>query len=162
MAGNPTAVPEYIQVLQASLDYNFTNMRYLVEALRAPGSGFNTHQNQHGVDGYRRLAQLGESLVQSVVIDDCYHRDMERGQMSELKRRGQELTMKQEKSTPKFKDYRPVSSRLPSPSILLPASTGTPASKDHLRRRCLHSPCKRSWEPSILILGAASPGFPTS
>lgn len=31
------------------------------------------------VDGCSRLVQLDESLGQSIVIDNCYHRDMESG-----------------------------------------------------------------------------------
>ncbi|KAK7906360.1 hypothetical protein PG985_016366 [Apiospora marii] len=83
MATNPPSTPEHITALQTALRYNFNGMRHLVEALRAPGSGFNTPQSQNGVEGYRRLAQLGESLIQTIIIDECYHQGMNRGSINE-------------------------------------------------------------------------------
>lgn len=74
------ATPAYIASLQGDLAYSFSNMRNLVEALRAPGAGFDTQFNVQGVDGYRRLSQLGESLLRMIIIDEGYTRGDQRGQ----------------------------------------------------------------------------------
>ena len=72
------AAPAYIASLQGALTYSFSNMRNLVEALRAPGAGFDTQSNVQGVDGYRRLSQLGESLLRTIIIDEVYIRGDQR------------------------------------------------------------------------------------
>ena len=43
-----------------------------MEALRAPGAATNTFYEQQGTEGYRNLAQLGESLIRLLIIDDGY------------------------------------------------------------------------------------------
>ncbi|KAI0120741.1 hypothetical protein BJ170DRAFT_646590 [Xylariales sp. AK1849] len=79
MAINSFGPPECIVTLQSNLKYTFTGTGHLLEALRAPGSGFNGPHNHHGTEGYRRLAQLGESLVRVAIIEESYARGLDRG-----------------------------------------------------------------------------------
>lgn len=80
MAAPTVGPPQHILDLQMSLQYKFVHLRYLVEALRAPGSGYtNPQADQQGNDGYRRLAQLGDSLLRTMIIDDGYVCNKDRG-----------------------------------------------------------------------------------
>ncbi|EMD59040.1 hypothetical protein COCSADRAFT_41592 [Bipolaris sorokiniana ND90Pr] len=79
MAAGP---PEYITSLQNDLDYHFANIRLLVEALRAPGAGCNTQNNFQDPDGYRRLSQLGESVIHLVIADEGYIKGHQRATVS--------------------------------------------------------------------------------
>ena len=78
MSSPTSGQPGHIIALQEELGYHFSTLRYLVEALRAPGAGSSSHDDIHVVDGYRRLAQLGESAMRLAVADDGYNNGSER------------------------------------------------------------------------------------
>lgn len=80
MSTNVSRQPDHIVALQDSLNYQFSSLRYLVEALRAPGSGANMFHDYQGTDGYRRLAQLGEIVIRLAIVDDGYSCGSERGE----------------------------------------------------------------------------------
>lgn len=82
MAASTAGLPQHTLDLQRSLDYQFMDLRYLVEALRAPGSGFTSAQaDQQGNDGYKRLAQLSDSLLRTMIIDEGHLCNKDRGKL---------------------------------------------------------------------------------
>ena len=71
--------PEPVEQLQSILTYRFANPRYLIEALRAVGSGYNMSQSSNSIDGNKRLAHVGDAVTRAVVLDDWYISGAERG-----------------------------------------------------------------------------------
>jgi len=65
---------KHISVEEAEeiLDYRFENPSFLFEALSAPGTGPSR-------DGNRRLAQLGDSVIKTVLLDGWYFTGDDRG-----------------------------------------------------------------------------------
>ena len=54
---------EYLCRLQLKIGYTFTDVSHLVQALTAAGA------EEENYDGNRKLAQLGESVMQCIVLD---------------------------------------------------------------------------------------------
>ena len=52
--------------VQLIIGYNFQRVEYLKLALTAAGADEKNH------DGNRKLAQLGESLIESILLDNAY------------------------------------------------------------------------------------------
>ena len=57
---------EYLCRLQVKIGYNFNKIEYLELALTAAGAEEENH------DGNRKLAQLGEALLECVVMDKAF------------------------------------------------------------------------------------------
>lgn len=79
MATTTGGPPQQIVDLQEQIGYHFTDIRFLFEALRAPGCGSTFGHDPQGNDGYRRLAQLGDSVLRMVVVDEGYAQGKDRG-----------------------------------------------------------------------------------
>jgi len=54
-----------VEEAEEIIGYHFDNQSFLIEALSAPGSGLSR-------DGNRRLAQLGDSVMKTVLLDGLY------------------------------------------------------------------------------------------
>jgi len=63
--------------LQTVLAYQFTNSKYLHEALRAAGSGHGATTSS--IDGNKRLAHLGDAIMKVAVLEVWYASGAERG-----------------------------------------------------------------------------------
>lgn len=59
--------------VQAILEYNFTSIELLVRALTAAGADEKIY------DGNRRMAQLGESLIELLLAENAYAAGFSRG-----------------------------------------------------------------------------------
>lgn len=79
MMSGATSLPPGVAELQNTLTYEFTHSRYLLEALRMPGAGFGNLHGQSNPDGNKRLAQLGDAILRTMVLDDWYANGAERG-----------------------------------------------------------------------------------
>lgn len=56
----------YLCRLQLKIGYNFTDIRHLQQALTAAGA------EEKNYDGNRRLALLGEAVLQCIVVDKAH------------------------------------------------------------------------------------------
>jgi dsRNA-specific ribonuclease len=72
-------MPPAMEHLQSTLTYQFMNPRHLLEALRTTGSGYNIYQSRTVTDGNKRLAQLGDAVMELAVLEDWYASGTERG-----------------------------------------------------------------------------------
>ena len=68
-----------INDVQAILGYDFRNPQLLLEALKTAGSGFNLRQGSAGLDGNKRVAQVGSAILKLAILDDWYHSGATRG-----------------------------------------------------------------------------------
>jgi dsRNA-specific ribonuclease len=66
-----------ILVVEGAIGYNFKRRSYLVQALTAAGADEQHH------DRNRQLAQLGESLIGTVVFDNALMAGVSRGNSSQ-------------------------------------------------------------------------------
>lgn len=62
-----------IGLIQTTIGYAFKNPNALAEALTAAGADGQNY------DGNRRLAQLGDSVVRTVILDNAYTIGLSRG-----------------------------------------------------------------------------------
>lgn len=65
----------HITQIQAAISYTFQNPDNLNEALRAAGADNRIY------DGNRRLAQLGESIIKTVILDSAFTIGAARGRL---------------------------------------------------------------------------------
>lgn len=54
------------------LPYQFSDPRYFMEAMRAAGSGYNVSSKPVTVDGHKRLAQVGSTVMKAAILGDWY------------------------------------------------------------------------------------------
>lgn len=67
------ATDTHVRRVEEIIGYSFKTPNYLVQALTAAGADEQNH------DGNRKLAQLGESLIEFVVLDNAYTAEVTRG-----------------------------------------------------------------------------------
>lgn len=83
-AGSATStIHDIVNEVQLKLGYNFQNPACLLEALKAAGSGLNFNQSHATIDGNKRLAQLGNATIRTVVLAEWYRSGAPRGNPSE-------------------------------------------------------------------------------
>jgi dsRNA-specific ribonuclease len=72
----------YLIQLQGQIDYTFKDVAFLERALTAPGvegDKVGNRVERDKYDGNRKLAQLGESILQLIVLDkSLYEEEAER------------------------------------------------------------------------------------
>ena len=61
-----------IRGVEATIGYDFTDPLILWEALQAAGSGIRFAGTRHFPDGNKRLAVLGDTILQLVLVQDWY------------------------------------------------------------------------------------------
>lgn len=71
-----------IQQAQDLIGYRFQDKTLLIEAFHAPGSGLGKLNDRSVSDGNRRLAQLGDSVIKTVILDGLYFTQDVRCKMS--------------------------------------------------------------------------------
>lgn len=76
------SVYDAVNDMQLQLGYDFQNRNYLLEALRAAGSGLNLSHSHVTVDGNKRLAQLGSVAMRMVILGDWYKSGAARGTLA--------------------------------------------------------------------------------
>jgi len=60
------ALPPGVDEVQGIVGYNYSHANLVVQALTAAGA------DEANYDGNRKLAQLGESLIQFVLVNDSF------------------------------------------------------------------------------------------
>ncbi len=78
MAASVTPPPA-VEKLLSDLPYRFSNLKYFMEALRAAGSGYNISSSPVAVDGHKRLAQVGSTVMKAAILSDWYNSGAELG-----------------------------------------------------------------------------------
>jgi hypothetical protein len=74
------SMDDAISGVEAIIGYNFTTLSLLWEALQAPGSGvFQAGDRQLSNEGNRRMAMLGDTLLQLVIQQDWWIENVPRG-----------------------------------------------------------------------------------
>lgn len=73
-------MPPSIHDLQNTITYQFSNTRYLLEALRTAGAGYHGANSQSAIDGNKRLAYVGEAVLKMLLLEDWYVAGADRGQ----------------------------------------------------------------------------------
>jgi len=63
---------EDLQRVQTILQYTFRDQSLLIEALQAPGSNVSTVGGRPIPDGNRRLGLLGNTVIQTMLLDEWY------------------------------------------------------------------------------------------
>lgn len=71
---------DYEHDIQLKLGYNFIDKSILLKVLQASGNGVSQVGNRRITDGNKRLAMVGDSVLQLVVLDDWFIREESRGQ----------------------------------------------------------------------------------
>ena len=80
------ATVEGLSEVQAIVEYNFRSVNLLALALTAAGADDKIY------DGNRKMAQLGEALVELLLADDAFTAGCSRGQPPSLHQGAQLLT----------------------------------------------------------------------
>jgi hypothetical protein len=75
----PVAMPPAMNQVQSALDYQFSNLLYLAEALRAAGSGYNMNPSITAIDGHKRLALVGSAIMRAAILSQWYTSGAQRG-----------------------------------------------------------------------------------
>ena len=68
-----------IQTVEEIIDYSFNDNDIIWEALQAPGSIVTLIGTRRVPDGNKRLAILGDTILQLALIEDAYERGETRG-----------------------------------------------------------------------------------
>ncbi|KAK5077837.1 hypothetical protein LTS08_003325 [Lithohypha guttulata] len=69
---NNNFLPPSFHDLQETISYQFSNSRYLLEALRTAGAGYHGANSPSAIDGNKRLAHLGEAILKMLLLEDWY------------------------------------------------------------------------------------------
>ncbi|KAL8947092.1 MAG: hypothetical protein Q9222_006589 [Ikaeria aurantiellina] len=74
-----TRVDDAVNAVQTMIDYNFTDSFLLWEALQAAGSTVVTAGGRIFPNGNKRLAVLGDTILQLAICEDWYNSGLPRG-----------------------------------------------------------------------------------
>lgn len=81
-----TTVHDAMNDIQLRLEYNFQNPSYLLEALKAAGSGLNLNQSHATTNDNKRLAQLESAAMKMMILENWYNSEAVRGKLSKSMR----------------------------------------------------------------------------
>jgi hypothetical protein len=73
--------PPPVELVLSRLPYRFSDPRYFMEAMRAAGSGYNIGSKFLAVDGHKRLAQVGSTVMKAAILGDWYKSGADRGSL---------------------------------------------------------------------------------
>lgn len=74
-----TGQTEKVEGCQTAIKYRFNDPELLWEALQAAGSPVFAIRGRRLLDGNKRLALLGDTVLKLVLVRDCYVDDQSRG-----------------------------------------------------------------------------------